>query len=199
AGAAHRERVTSVACGERSRSTLNDRKHPSRLRRAGQLRHAARRRLSCHELAFRELSEMSAEMHELVEAAALDDAAACEYEDAVGVADGREPVRDHEGGAALHHLGKRRLHARFGERIERAGRLVQDENRGILKERAGDREALALAAGEQPAAFAGIGLKAVLLSLNDIENLGALAGRAQLLLGGVRLADAQILGNRAVE
>ena len=142
---------------------------------------------------------MAAEPHQLVEGPALDDAAALEHQDAGGVADGGEPVRDHEGGAAFHHLGERGLHLGLGQRVERARRLVENEDRRILEQRARDREALALAAGEQPAAFAGIGLEAFRIAFDDVERLRALAGRAHLLLGRIGLADAQVLGDRAIE
>ena len=137
--------------------------------------------------------------HQLVEAAALDDAAALEHQDAGGVADGGEPVGDHEGGAVLHHLGQRGLHLGLGERIEGAGRLVEDEDRRILEQRARDRQALALAAGEHPSALARDGLEAFRVAVDDLDDLRALAGAAHLLLGRIRLADAQVLGHRAIE
>src|SRR5206468_8669591 len=48
-----------------------------------------------------------------------------------------------------------------GFRIETRGRLVQDQDRGTADERAGDREALALAAGQVRGAFAELGVVAV--------------------------------------
>ena len=49
---------------------------------------------------------------------------------------------------------QRLLHPRLGRRVERAGRLVEDQDRRILQQRAGDRQALALAAGKRGAALA---------------------------------------------
>src|SRR5581483_11476320 len=103
----------------------------------------------------------SALADQLVERAGLDDASLAKHQNARGVADGAEPVRDHEGGAALHHLVERHVEAGFGQRIERAGRFVEDEDRRVLEQRAGDGEALALAAGQQPAALADAGLEAL--------------------------------------
>src|SRR5260370_22736729 len=102
---------------------------------------------------------MSAKSHELGDAAGLDEATALEYEDTVGVADGRKPMRDHEGGAAFHDLGERRLDSRFGECVERTGRLVQNENGRILEQCPRDRQPLALTAGKQSPAFTGIGFE----------------------------------------
>ena len=42
----------------------------------------------------------------------------------------------------------------LGHRVERAGRFIENEDRRVLQQRAGDGETLALAAGQQPAALA---------------------------------------------
>src|SRR3954465_12492452 len=105
--------------------------------------------LAGHELRLRQLGEAAALGDELVEGAGLDDPALVEDEDAVGVADRREPVRDDEGGAPLHDLLERELELALGRGVERARRLVEDQHRRVLEQRPGDREALALAAGER--------------------------------------------------
>ena len=70
---------------------------------------------------------------------------------------------------------------------------------GFFKQRARDRQALALAAGEHAAALADRRLEALRDALDEIERLRALGRAAQLLVGRVGLADAQVLGDRAVE
>src|SRR5574341_1990920 len=85
---------------------------------------------------------------ELGVAAALDDAAPLEHDDAVGALDGREAVRDNDGGAPAHQGVERRLHLALGLGVERGGGLVEDQHRGVLEEGACDRQALALPAGE---------------------------------------------------
>ena len=130
---------------------------------------------------------------------ALDDAAVVEHQDAGGVAHGRKPVRDHEGGAVLHHLVERGLHLHLGGGVERAGRLVEDQDRRVLHQRARDRDALALAAREHAAALADAGLEAFRIALDEIERLRARGGLANLLVGRLRPADAQVLADRAVE
>ena len=112
---------------------------------------------------------------------------------------GREAVRDHEGGAALHHLVERGLHLALGCGVERARRLVEDQDRRILQQRARDREALALAAGERAAALAdGASKPSGWRSMNSSACARAQASRISSI-GRVRLADAQVLGDRAVE
>ena len=68
--------------------------------------------------------------------------------------DRREPVRDHQRGAALAQFGDRFLHVVLGFRVERRGRLVEQDDRRILDQRARDRDALALSAGELQAVLA---------------------------------------------
>ena len=74
--------------------------------------------------------------------------------------DGRQAVGDGDHGLAGHQPVEALLDRRLDLRIERAGRLVEDEDRRILEEDAGDRDALALAAGELRAALADMGVEA---------------------------------------
>ena len=91
----------------------------------------------------------AAERHQLVVRAELDDAAVLEHADAIGVADGREAVRDQDRGAvprrgeqAIEDLG-------FAAHVELRGRLVEQHDAGAERDRAqrpGERDALPLAA-----------------------------------------------------
>ena len=84
----------------------------------------------------------------------LDDAPAVEHDDAVGVLDRRQPVRDHDRGASAHQRIERGLHLALRFRVERRGRLVEDQQRRVLEERARDGDALALAARQAHAVLA---------------------------------------------
>ena len=67
-----------------------------------------------------------------------------EHDDLVAVADRAQPVRDDQAGAAA---GAQALvDLALDERVERARRLVEDEQRGVAGERAGDLQPLALPA-----------------------------------------------------
>ena len=83
--------------------------------------------------------------------ALLDDAALVEDDDPVGDAAGEiHLVRDDEHGHAF--VGERLHDAQYLAdrlRIERRGRLVEEHQRRLHGERAGDRDALLLAAGER--------------------------------------------------
>ena len=84
----------------------------------------------------------------------LDDAAVLHDQDAVGLEHGRQPMRDDQRGAALHQLLQRRLHQRLALGVERRGGLVEQQDRRVAQDGAGNRHALALAAGQRHAAFA---------------------------------------------
>src|SRR5260221_8454963 len=91
---------------------------------------------------------------ELVVGAVFDKAAAVDGDDAVAAADGREPMRDDEHRSPPRNL----LHALLDDAlalvIERARRLVENEDARIGDERARDRQPLLLAAREAAAALA---------------------------------------------
>src|SRR5688500_9550981 len=85
---------------------------------------------------------------------ALDDAAAVQDEDHVGMRDRGQPMRDDEDRTILEQAVDGLLHEPLGFRIQRGRRLVEDQNRWIGEQRARDGEALALAAGQARAALA---------------------------------------------
>ena len=122
-----------------------------------------------------------------------------ENQDAGGLTDGGEPVRDDESGAAFHHFVERQIEPRLGHRIERAGRLVEDQDRRIFEQSARHREPLPLAAGQEPAALADPRFKPIGIAIDEIGGLRARRRRAQFVVSRIRLADAQVLRDRAVE
>lgn len=84
----------------------------------------------------------------------FDDAALFQHDDAIGFLHGGEAVGDDESGASFHRGVESLLHQYFGFGVERAGGFVEQQQRCVLQDRAGDRDALALATGETGAAFA---------------------------------------------
>src|SRR6476659_3204966 len=95
---------------------------------------------------------------ELVVGATLDDLAAVEDEDLVGVADGGEPVGDGHRGAALGEVVERLLHGALGAGVEGAGGLVEEQDGRVAQDGPRDRDALLLAAREPVAALADDGV-----------------------------------------
>ena len=80
--------------------------------------------------------------------------------DFVGVADGGEAVRDDDGGAARGKALQRALHEALADSVQRAGGLVQQQQAGVLEQRARNCNALLLPAAE---------LHALLAHLHQIE------------------------------
>src|SRR6185503_9404286 len=76
---------------------------------------------------------------------------------------------------------------------------VENKDRRVLDERARDGDSLALAAGEHASAFADARLESVRILLDELQRLGARGSDANVLVGRLRAADAQILRDRAVE
>ena len=86
--------------------------------------------------------------------AALDDAAAIEDADFVGLRHRRQPMGDDDRRAALAQGAQSLLDRLLGLRIERRGCFVEQNDRRVLEEGAGDRDALSLAAGKLQAVLA---------------------------------------------
>ena len=83
-----------------------------------------------------------------------DDAAAVHDHDAVRFQHGRQAMRDDQRGPALHQPFQCALYGAFALCVQRAGRLVQQQDRSIFQQGSGDGDALLLAAGQAGAAFA---------------------------------------------
>src|SRR5688500_15791171 len=76
--------------------------------------------------------------------APLHDAPARHHQDLVGPQDGREAVCDGDGGAPLHQALERGLDEPLAHRVQRRGRLIEDQDARILEQDARDRHALLL-------------------------------------------------------
>ena len=92
--------------------------------------------------------------------AGLDDAPLVHHHQPVEHGDGRQAVGDGDDRAPLHEAVELLLDRRLDLRIERAGRLVEHQDRRVLEDQPGDGDALALAAGELDAALADPGVVA---------------------------------------
>ena len=100
------------------------------------------------ELSLVELAVDAAACEQLVVCALLGDDAVLDDEYAVGLEDGREPVRDHNVGAALHDGLQRILDRIFRDRVEGRRGLVQDQDARVLEHHARDGQALLFPTGE---------------------------------------------------
>src|SRR5713101_3310771 len=105
-------------------------------------------RLLVPELQAVERGVASALAQQFIVPAEFDHAAVLDDEDAIGIHDGMQPMRDHDSRSSATEMLDGALHLPLGFGIERSGGLVQEDDRGILEQRARNRDALALAAGE---------------------------------------------------
>jgi hypothetical protein len=90
-----------------------------------------------------------------------------EHEDRVGIGNGREAVGDRQRGAVCRYGVQRGQNVLFGAGVERAGRFVEQQDRRVLDQRAGNSDALLLAARQLQAAFAHFGVEALRQALDQ--------------------------------
>ena len=134
---------------------------------------------------------------QVVVAAELGDPAVLHHRDPVGVVRGVEPVRDRDDGPAGQHRGERPFGAPGGGRVERGGRLVEDQRVRVGEDQPGQRQLLGVGGAE-------------LRARRRARCRGRRAGRRtsrrrrrqrgpQLLVGGVRRGERQVVAQRADE
>ena len=83
-------------------------------------------------------------------ATALHELSFVEYEDLVGGFSGGQPVGDHQRCAMRHDTLERVLHERLRASIEVRCRLIEDQHRRVVDQRAGEPDPLAVAPGQDP-------------------------------------------------
>ena len=115
------------------------------------------------------------------------------------VDDRREPVADAHDRAARARVGEAAAQVGLGAGVERARRLVEDEDGRVAEQRAGDGEALALPAAHAHAAVAEDGLVAGREARDELVQLGRLGGGDDLLVGRVGAAERDVRPHRRVE
>ena len=151
----------------------------------------------CGELGLDELSVKSAFADELVVPAAFAERPLAEDVDAVGVADGREAVGDHDRGDAVGlEALERLLDLALVLAVEGRGGLVEDEHLRLLAERPRDGDPLLLAARELRAAAPHVSVEPLLGLLDELPGVGLLERLDHLLLGERRVGQPQVLGDR---
>src|SRR5262245_6730235 len=136
---------------------------------------------------------------QLVMGTVLDDAAALDRDDAVGAAHHRQPVRDDEHGAALHDLAHVALDRLLALVVERAGRLVENEEARIHHEGAGDGDALALPAGQARAALADDGIVALGQLEDEFMRASECRRRNDAVHRHRRIGERDVVAHRGVE
>src|SRR5690625_228560 len=136
---------------------------------------------------------------ELLVGALVDYLALVQEDDPVRLADLGEPVRDHQGGAALQDPVDGPLDLILGGAVDGAGRVVEDEDAGIGEERPGDGQALPLPARQGHPALAQYRLVAIPEGGDEVVRLRRPGRGDNLLAAGVGLPEGDVLGDGARE
>src|SRR5690606_2615638 len=120
--------------------------------------------------------------------ALLDNLALAQHDDTVGAANGAEAVRDEDGRGARENEVERFLNLRLGERVNAGGRLVQNEDGGLLQQHTQQADQLALAHAQARAALAYVAVQAVRQRLQPLAAADAVGDFLNLRVGRVWLA-----------
>ena len=129
-----------------------------------------------------------------------DDAAVVEQHDAVGERDRRGPVGDDDRRPALHHLGERGPDLVLLGRVDRRGRVVEDQHARVGEHRARDRDALPLPARQRVAVLADDRVVALGQLADELVGARELRGaHARLRIGASGSANAMLLRTRVGE
>ena len=102
----------------------------------------------------------------------LGDAPLLDHNNIVGMADGRQAVGNDDGCFALCQAAEILLNGAFRFRIDRAGRFIQDQHRGVFQYGAGDAQPLALPPRKFDAPFPHNAFISIRKGLYEIVELG---------------------------
>jgi hypothetical protein len=131
--------------------------------------------------------------------AAFRDAPAVEHDHLRRLAHGREVVRDHDRRPPFHEASQGLHYPMTGAGVQTRSRLVEYENGCVADHRAGDGDALALPAGEEPALLPDHGVVALGQCEDEVVRVGGLRRAGYLLFGRTRLAVGNVLPHGPVE
>ena len=171
---------------------LGDKRLPSRDGRA-------RRRGDVTVLLVPEPAIDLAPFQQLVVLADLLDLAALQHENRVRIHERRQPMRNHDHRPPLRDPADVFVDDRLAVRIERACRLVEDEDLRVEDQRARDRQALPLAARQIGRALVNIGLVAARQPVDEFLRAGKPRRAHDFVECRVRLGGGDVFADRAAE
>ena len=128
-----------------------------------------------------------------------DHLAVLQHHDPVGLDDGRDPLGDDHDGRVPGDRLERGPQARVRGQVQGREGVVEQVDLRVVDERPGDRQALGLAAGDVRAALGDRRLQPFRQCGDEVLGLGDLQRPPELLVGGVRVAVAQVAGDGAGE
>src|ERR1700758_3622635 len=140
-----------------------------------------------------------AALEQLVMPTAVVHSAALENQYRVGVYQYGETVRDDNDSAAFGDPQQIGIDDRLAFGVERARRLIEDQDARITDQRAGDRQSLALTAGQIGGALLDSSFIAARQMFNELLGAGQTRSVDNFLKGRVRLCCSDRLADRAAE
>ena len=137
--------------------------------------------------------------HQVLVATGLGDPPAVEGDNPVATNHAGQAVSQDQDGAADHQTVEGTLDDRLVFRVDRRQRLIQDQDRRVSQQRAGDGHPLALPARQFNPLFTDDGLVTGRQTGDEVMDIGRPRGGDQLFLAGLGRAHAQVFLNRAME
>src|SRR5215204_467846 len=146
-----------------------------------------------------DLAVDGAPLDEVLVRPARDDAAAVEDDELVGEGERREAVGDDDRRPVLHRLTEAESDLRLGRRVHGRRCIVQDQDPRVEQQRPCDRDPLALAARKRDPTLADHRVVRLRQRDDEVVGLREPGGLLDLLLGGVRPAERDVLAHRVRE
>ena len=129
----------------------------------------------------------------------LRDAAALHDDDAVCILHRADALGNDELGRVGQVACQSCANLGVGLGVDGAGGVVKNQDPGATQQSAGDAQALLLATRDVGTALLNPGVVALGEAVDKLVGAGQVRGLADLLVGGVRIAPAQVLGDRAAK
>src|ERR671911_751006 len=146
-----------------------------------------------------EVSVAAVRLQEVTVRTALGDTPVFQHEDLGCVADGKEVVRDNDGGASFHQALQRDHDILARPRVEPRGRLVEEEDPGVPDHGARYGHALPLPVGEEPSLLSDDRVVPVRQRLYEPVGVGGLGSGDDFLLARLGLPVGDVLAHGPVE
>ena len=131
--------------------------------------------------------------------AGRDDPSALDQHHAIGQRNRRQPVRDQDRRALLEGVLDCVVDRGLDLDVDGTGRVVEHQDRWVLEQRAGDRDALPLPTRQRVAPFADDGVVAVVELGDEVVGLGCAGGGNDLVECGVGSAVGDVVAHRGRE
>ena len=128
-----------------------------------------------------------------------DQPTAIDHRNAIGMANGGQPMRNDDHRAPRHQSFERQLHHPLAFRVKRTGGFVEQEYGTIRENSAGDGQTLALPAGQPHAAFAEITAVTLGQLVDELRGIGGLAGSAHVVVASIGAPIAHVVGHAGRE